>query len=129
MSNTNTDKTLAERIEFLLEGAESCVAGSRQALAEQAADRGAETLLLRVQQLAEDTVQVNVFTTALHIAKVWPENLAGWCFEQATLSSDDTWSGRGNDLKRCEADARRKAVKQVMSQAVRTGLVGEAFDR
>lgn len=113
---TTTPMTdLAGRLAAKAADAENGVTRAREAIAARAADYGPTELADLVHAFAVHLARYRVFADGARIANAGDDGLMldGWLLASALASPDDTWSGRGNDLKRVEADARREALREV----------------
>lgn len=83
----------------------------RATMAEELAEGdNTEKLWSRLCQIAAAEEQAHWYSFA---AKIPLENLDAWLIRYSTTSSDDQWSGRGNDLRRIKNDAKMEALSTI----------------
>ena len=71
-----------------------------------------ENLNTILQSLAAAIAARAVYRRATHVPV---ESIQRWVIAGLSFSTDDTWSGRGNDLQRVERDAKVEAYKRVLA--------------
>ncbi len=104
--------TLAGSLRVAAEASARLAQTYRGDIATASADESPKNLMAAVHSLAAAETQSTLFISALHVLEN-DGDLARWLMAQAFHTADDTWSGRGNDLKRVIHDARIKALSQI----------------
>jgi hypothetical protein len=82
----------------------------RTNLAEAAENGPIESILTTVHALAAAEEQRHWYSLA---AKIPVEDLPKWLIRYSTTGTDDIWSGRGNDLRRVQNDAKLEALRTI----------------
>lgn len=80
-------------------------------IATYSVDKTVEKLLCDLHTVAAHAEAVKVFKAAQHVPFA---NILPWSVQQLGLPLNDTWSGRGNELRRVQYEAHQEAVKQVL---------------
>jgi hypothetical protein len=114
-THTPAEILLAYSIALVKDG-ENAITRYRKTLAAKVEQgRGAEDLSSLCHDIARHEAAVGVFTRVAQTLDAAPADydlaiIDEMLFGIATWGSDDTWSGRGNDLRRSMADGRIHAV-------------------
>jgi|CXWK01.1.fsa_nt_gi hypothetical protein len=104
--------TLAGSLRVAAEASARLAQNYRGDIATASADESPKNLMAAVHSLAAAETQSTMFTAALNVLE-YNRGLPSWLTTQALQTADDTWSGRGNDLKRVIHDARIEALSQI----------------
>ena len=117
-------KSAAERVQDLSD----YVKALKRELADKITDALAEDTYLPAEHIAktanriaekEGALEVAHLLTHAEVNEVPKETLARMLLREAVRSTDDTWSGRGNDVKRAFADGRRDAIDDAVMEFIR----------
>jgi hypothetical protein len=121
MGSNDTTTTIQDKIDQQARFFETQVAAGREHLALMATEgRSFDELNRQVQISAAAHKSWVVWLTVGRIfERSGPQAVNEWLFEQLAQGADDTWSGRGNDLKRAEFDALRESCDLVRRQLER----------
>lgn len=112
-------KSAAERAQ----GLSDYVKALKRELADKIIDALAEDTYLPAEHIAKATNRIAEKEGALEVAhlvkhaeanEASTETLTRMLLREAVRSADDTWSGRGNDVRRAFADGRRNAIDDAM---------------
>lgn len=99
-----------------IEQARANIESAKQAVV-KAVEAGwtAERLAKAVNEVAEAEGVLTIVTLAENLAKIGKtkDEITIAVFEQVTSPSDDTWSGRANDVRRAKADGMKTAAQAV----------------
>jgi hypothetical protein len=97
--------------------AHNAAATLRQDLVELAREWSPDRIMATAFTIARNEEIARVYHLAHLVIQSDDGQLVSVMTEQLAMSSDDTWSGRGNELKREVADARRMAAKRVLDHS------------
>lgn len=116
-------KTAAERAQDLSD----YVKALKRELADKIIDALAEDTYLSAEHIARTANQIAEKEGALEVAhllkhaeanEVSKDTLARMLLREAVRPADDTWSGRGNDVRRAFADGRRNAIDDAVMEFI-----------
>lgn len=125
-NTTNTESTVRTDFEARLRRSEESLTSARQRLAENAAEAVVDRLAEMLNAVVRAEVAVMVDERLAAMAERRPESddaslltTVAESFTEMVLmnGADDTWSGRGNDLRRVRFDALRDRVVTLRYEA------------
>lgn len=115
MSNTLISTLTAHR-----DTAVARAAGNRKALGQSYLSHSPSFLIDTATDLAVAEAVTQVYATAVSVAENYDAAaVVGYALDHAFAAVDDTWSGRGNDVRRTVHAARTEAFAAVHRAAVR----------